>query len=183
MNDAIEGLQIPITSASKAQLRDFARNLGVTVTNFDDEQKIITKIQATGYDQSFIVVPDASAPKAVANGKLVAGQEVPEPMVEITIHTQEGAGGKRPIFVGVNGRGILIPRNQRVPIKHRYLGALEGAIETKYEFDEEAKANMPRDLPSYPYQVHKMPSDGEIQAYHDWYDANEKRLRQPNKAA
>jgi len=97
-------------------------------------------------------------------------------MVSLTIHVQEGAGGKRPVFVGVNGKAILIPRATKCSVKLRYLRALEAAVETKYEYDEEAKANVPRELPSYPHQVHTMPSEADIEAYRVWYAAEEARL-------
>lgn len=182
---AIEGKQIPINNASKKQLRAFADHLGAVTTNFDTEPKLREKITAAGWDQGHILIEDA--PAAKKPGKAPAGdpKEIAEPMVELTIHTQEGAGGKRAVFVGVNGRALLIPRNKRCEVKLRYLKALENAIETKYEFDEDVKANTPRETPSYPYQVHKMPSDEVQAAWYAYEAAEEAKLAAvaPKKAA
>lgn len=181
MSDAIEGLQIPINSASRAQLRAFAEHLGLKVINFDNEAKIIAKIQASGYEEGHIIAFDPTTKakdKSAAKSSPANGREMPEPLVELTVHEQQGAGGKRPVFVGVNGKALLIPRNKKVKVKLRYYNALAIAIETKFEYDEEAKANLPSDLPVHPYQVHSMPSQAEQDAYHAWYAAEEKRLAQ-----
>lgn len=167
LNTAAEGRQIPLDTANKAQLRAFLTHLGGNPTNFDTDDKLREKIAAQGWEESHIIAldnakaPSKDAPKGVPKPGTVA-----EPMVNLTIHTQDGAGGKRAVFVGVNGRALLIPRNEPCDVKLRYFKALEAAIETKYEFDEDAKANTPRDMPSYPYQVHKMPSEEEQER---WY--------------
>lgn len=166
LNAAAEGRQIPLATATKAQLKAFALHLGANVTNFDNEDKLREKIAAAGWDQSSIVAIDQQDAPIGQAAKSAQDKTLTEPMVDITIHTQDGAGGKRAVFVGVNGRALLIPRNKRCSVKLRYLKALENAIETKYEFDEEVKANTPRDTPSYPFQVHTMPSQAEQDA---WY--------------
>lgn len=176
MTEALEGTQIPINSATKAQLRAFCAVLGVTATNFDSEAKLIERIRAAGYDEPHIVVPEGAAP-AAAKKVAVAKGAMEEPMVELTVHVQEGPGGKRPVFVGVNGVALLIPRNQRSKVKLRYYEALKNAIETKYEYDEEAKANLPRELPSYPYQVWSMPSQAQIDAWYAFLAKEEAKLR------
>lgn len=175
METPIEGRKVLISEATKPQLAAFAKELGVSVTNFDKPETLIQKISDAGYEDNFIVVPD-TAPAKPTKAAAASGGEVPEPTVSLTIHQQEGAGGKRAVFVGVNGKGILIPRNKPCTVKHRYLGALANATETKYEFDEDAGANVPREMPSYPYQVHTMPSEAAIEAYRKWYAANESRL-------
>lgn len=176
MKTPAEGTQVPIDTATKAQLRAFANHLGCSTTNFDNEAKLRAKIIATGFDSAHIMAFDNAPTKAAEARRISSGDEVPEPMVNLTIHTQEGAGGKRAVFVGVNGKALLIPRNKPCDVKLRYLRALENAIEIKYEFDDEVKANVPREMPSYPFQVHKMPSDEAIEAYRKWYAAEEARL-------
>lgn len=177
MNTAIEGRQIPLDTASKVQLRAFAQELGCAVTNFDTEDKLRAKIRDAGHEESYIIVADHSQGAADApKEKGAAAKPVTEPMVLLTVHMQEGPGGKRAIFVAVNGVGMLIPRNKQVEVKLRYLRVLENAIETKYDFDEDAKANVPRDLPSYPYQVNRMPSQDAIDAWHA-FEAKEEAKR------
>lgn len=178
MTEALEGTQVLIENASKPQLRRFATHLGIAVTNFDTEEKLIQKIREAGYGEPHIIATeDGPGPARSERPGKAAAVVVTEPMVELTIHTQEGPGGKRPVFVGVNGKGILIPRNKPVKVKLRYFEALKNAIETKYEFDEDAKANMPREMPSYPYQTHSQPSTKEIEDWHAFEAREEARLR------
>lgn len=177
-NPAIEGRQVPLNSATKKQLREFAEHLGISTTNFNTPEQLVQKFKDAGWDQNHIIVADAaSKPSAQPNGGSAARLVVTEPMVSLTIHQQEGPGGKRAVFVGVNGRAILIPRNKPSEVKLRYLRALENAIETKYEYDEDAKANLPRDMPSYPYQVHRMPSEEEQARWYAFEAAEDARLR------
>jgi hypothetical protein len=176
MKTPAEGKQIPIDSATLPQLKAFATHLGCTVTRFDNAEKVRKAIAEAGYDEAHIIVADgapitaSSAPKgAAASAKGVMS----EPMCSITVHIAQGPGGKRPLFVGVNGKALLIPRNEKCEVKLRYLDALKVAVETKYEFDEDAKANMPRDMPSYSYQIHREPSEAEQAAWHAHVAAEE----------
>lgn len=189
MTEVAEGKQIPINTATKKQLRDFANHLGCVTTNFDTEDALRAKIRKEGYEEAHIIAispapkaPKAPAAKAGAPSAAKASAVITEPMVDLTIHTQEGPGGKRHVFVGVNGTAILIPRNKRVTVKLRYLGALEDAIETKYEYDEDAKANVPRDMPSYPFQVHSQPSEDEKARWYAYEAAEEAKARRRERA-
>lgn len=176
MKSPAEGVQIPIESATKAQLRAFANHLGCPTSNFMDETKLRAAIANSGYDAAHII-GFVNAPTKAAEARLIAsGDAVAEPLVELTVHTSEGAGGKRAVFCGVNGKALLIPRNQKCKVKLRYLRVLENAVETKYEFDDDAKANVPREMPSYPFQVHTMPSDADIAAWHKFEAEEEARL-------
>lgn len=179
LNTAAEGTQVPLHTANKPQLRAFAQHLGVTVTNFDSVEKLRQKIKDSGWEETYIVAfDDAQAPNPKAKAAPAAStKEVSEPMVSLTVHQQEGPGGKRPVFVGVNGRAILIPRNKQCEVKLRYLVALQNAVETKYEYDDEAKANMPIELPSYPHQVHRAPSDEEKARWYAYEAAQEAKAR------
>lgn len=190
MNTALEGRQIPIHDATKPQLKAFAEHLGATVANFDNDITLRAKIAAQGWGESYIVVIDAETEKAnkaaakataaaTGKGKTKAApgpKVITEPMVSITIHVQEGPGGKRPVFVGVNGIGVLIARNVRSTVKLRYLRALESAIETKYEWDDKASINVPADMPSYPHQVHSLPSQREQDEWYA-YEAEQEKAR------
>lgn len=176
MKSPAEGIQIPIDTATKAQLRAFANHLGVPTSNANTESQLRAKIAATGYEEAHIILFDSAPHQAAVARAVASGAAVAEPMVNLTLHTQEGAGGKRAVFVGVNGKALLIPRNRPCDVKLRYLRALENAVETKYEYDEEAGAVVPREVPSYPFQVHKMPQDADIEAYRAWYAAEEARL-------
>lgn len=177
MKSPAEGHQIPIDTATKAQLRAFANHIGVPTTNFMDAGKLIAAIQRSSYEEGHIIAFDNAPTKAAEARAVETGHAVAEPMVNLTIHTSEGAGGKRAVFVGCNGKALLIPRNTPCNVKLRYHGVLENAIETKYEFDDDAKANVPRDMPSYPFQVHRMPSDDVIAAWRKYEAAEEARMK------
>lgn len=170
MTTAAEGIQIPINAASKAQLRAFLTHLGGAWTNFDNEAKLIAKIQAQDYDSAHILAFDGSdAPKASSLVRAAAAPkgEMQEPTCDLIIHQSEGPGGKRAVFVGVNGKAMLIPRGKESKnVKIRYLDALEIAVETKYEYDEDAKANLPRDMPSYSFQVTRYADPTLVKRWH-----------------
>jgi hypothetical protein len=190
MESPAEGRQIILTHATKAQLRAFANHLGATTTNFDNEAKLRDKIAAAGWDEAHIIAFDApsakknTAPKGSKAGVVTnkADEEVKEPMVRLLIHTQEGPGGKRHVFVGNCGKALLIPRNKECEVKLRYFTVLRDAVETKYEYDEEAKANLPREMPSYPYQVISMPSEAEQKAWYAYEAKQEAKARRNEKA-
>lgn len=176
-----EGRQIPLMDATKEQLKAFCIEQGIPVQNFMTEQTMREKLYGKGWAHSFIVVyddPVASAPKAKATGS----KEVSEPMVEVRLSNGEGASGKRAVFVGVNGVGILVPRNIPCRIKHRYYGALRNAEETTYSYDENTKDLEPRDMPSYPFEVIRMPPDAELKAWSD-YKAEKQRQEVAEKMA
>lgn len=162
--DMIEGRKVPMDEATKADLREFAKQRGVALMNFDSEERIKEKLYASGWHSDFIVLYEGQEPAKAA----VPEGEMAEPMVSLTIHQQEGKGGQRPIFVGVNGVGMLIPRLIPVNIKLRYYEALKNASETQYEYDENTGNLNPREVPSYPFQVHALPSKAELQAWHDY---------------
>jgi hypothetical protein len=189
MTTAAEGRQIPINTASKPQLRAFLTHLGGKPTNFMDEGKLIDAIRAQDFEESFIIVPDgapvAGKPAKAATSKLgLSATVMQEPLVSLTVHTSEGPGGKRAVFVGVNGRALLIPRGKRSDnVKLRYLQALENAVETKYEYDEDAKANLPRDMPSYNFQVHSGPTDAEKKAWYAYEAAEDLKAAAAERAA
>jgi hypothetical protein len=190
METPAEGRQVPLANATKAQLRAFAIHLGVTPTNFDNEAKLREKIAATGWDEPNVLVFDAPAAKknAAPTGSGKAGvvtsapKVMTEPMVKLTINAQEGPGGKRHVFVAVNGKALLIPRNKPCDVKLRYYNSMRDANETKYEYDEDEKAVQPRDMPSYPFQVISMPSEAEQAAWHAYEAAEEAKARRREKA-
>jgi|GEM_PF-5316598 len=191
MQTPAEGRQIPINTATLPQLKVFATHLGCTVTRFDTEAKVRALIAGTGYEEAHIIVSDGapsisagkSPIKTAAKGAAAVVGPMSEPMCSITVHIVQGPGGKRPLFVGVNGKAILIPRNKLVEVKLRYLDALKSAVETKYEYDEEEKANMPREMPSYSFQIHREPSAEEQAKWHAYVAAEEAAVNARDAAA
>ena len=106
------------------------------------------------------------ASETPTDGKALRGSSAEnDPKVQITIAEVEGAGGKRPVFVGVNGVGMLIARGRPQDIPYRYYAALTNAIKTTHEQDESTGEIVSSDVPSYPFSVNRMPPQTEIDAY------------------
>lgn len=95
-------------------------------------------------------------------------EQVEEPKVKLMINEQQGVSGKRPVFVGVNGIGMLIPRNEEVSVKLRYLNALRGATETLYELNEQTQKNEPKNVPSYPFQLVEPANPAQLKKWLLW---------------
>lgn len=52
--------------------------------------------------------------------------------VQVFIHNQDGPGGDKPVFVGANGIGYLIPREKWVSVPMIVVNGLNDATETRY---------------------------------------------------
>lgn len=165
--------RIPLEEATFEQLHAYATTiLGIEVKKGTNGPQLRSKIEATGTKE--IILPDAPEqpshegappPRVGVKPKQIADVRKGEPTVELTINEQSGAGGKRAIPVGVNGVMILLPRAERIKIAYRYYVALNNAIKTLYETDQETGDVIDRDVPSYPFQVHRMPPDDELAAW------------------
>ena len=167
---------VPWDEATLDELKMFAAQvLGMSVHPNIGEDKLRGKIRMAypGESITIMVLEDeddkaADAPVAPSegDGKALRGASAAgDPMVTITIAETDSAGGKRPVFVGVNGVGMLIPRGKQVDIPYRFYLALTNAIKTTYEQDEATGEIVSSDVPSYPFGVNKMPPQAEIDAY------------------
>lgn len=56
--------------------------------------------------------------------------------VQVFIHNQDGPGGDKPVFVGANGVGYLIPREKWVSVPKIVINGLTDAAETRYYREE-----------------------------------------------
>ena len=164
--------------ATLEELKMFAAQvLGMSVHPKIGEDKLRGKIRMAypGDTITIMALDDedsapADAPVAASaeptDGKALRGSSAAgDPMVTITIAETDSAGGKRPVFVGVNGVGMLIPRGKQVDIPYRFYLALTHAIKTTYEQDEATGEIISSDVPSYPFGVNKMPPQADIDAY------------------
>jgi hypothetical protein len=95
-------------------------------------------------------------------------RKVPEPVYTIEVGESEGAGGKRPYYVGVNAIGILLPRNRPIPVKRRYVEALRSAKNISMVLDEETNTMQERTIWSLPFQITQSPSPENIKAWLEW---------------
>ncbi len=170
---------VPWDEATLHELKMFAAQvLGMSVNHNVGESTLRSKIRQAypGDDITFMVldgIEEAQASDAPAqpsetpnDGKALRGTSAAgDPKVKITIAEVEGAGGKRPVPVGVNGVIMLVPRGKPVDIPYRYYEALSHAEKTTYEQDPETDEVISSDVPSYPMSVNTMPPQAEIDAY------------------
>ena len=170
---------VPWDEATLDELKKFAASvLGMSTHANIGEEKLRAKIrQAYPGDTITIMVLDDEGegfasdapppPSATPNdGKALRGSSAErDPKVTITIAEMEGAGGKRPVYAGVNGVAMLIPRGRPVDIPYRYYLDLMNAVKTVHEQDEATGEIISSDVPSYPMSVNKRPPQAEIDAW------------------
>ncbi len=138
----------------RAKIRQAYSGDNITILLLDDE------------DEGAASDAPAPPPDTPNDGKALRGTAASnDPMVKITIAEMEGAGGKRPVPVGVNGVIMLVPRGRPVDIPYRYYEALSHAVKTMHEQDETTGEIISSDVPSYPMSVNVMPPQAEIDAY------------------
>lgn len=166
--------RVRLDDATIEQVRQFCESeMGLAVKNTTPVHILKKQLAAAGWDQDFITtdigeggqITTARAKPAVAP----APGQATEPMVEITIANQDAPGGKQPVFVAVNGKGILVPRNKRCAIKLRYVSALEIALQTTYELTTDEitgrETITSSDSPVHPFQVHRSPNEDTVAAW------------------
>lgn len=151
--------KIPIEEATVEQLRAFASAyLGLDIHGSTKEENVRARV-AKAWGKAEILVPETDEDETVvASGQpprpvTVAQQPPGKGDVRIIIQTTEDAGGADPVFVGVNGKGMLVPRGKEVTIPYRYYRALAKAVTYRYDPLPEGGINpVPRKIPLYPFQ-------------------------------
>jgi hypothetical protein len=171
---------VPWDEATLTELKMFAAQvLGMSTHPSIGESTLRGKIRQAYNGQEITIMVNESGPEDEAvgdapsppsetpnDGKALRGASAAgDPKVKITIAEVEGAGGKRPVPVGVNGVIMLVPRGKAVDIPYRYYEALTHAVKTTYEQDEASGEVISSDVPSYPMSVNVMPPQAEIDAY------------------
>lgn len=171
---------VPWDEATLLELKMFAaQQLGMSTHPSIGEETLRSQIrQAFSGDTMNIMVPpddedDGQAsdapvppPETPNDGKALRGTSAShDPKVKITIAEVEGAGGKRPVYSGVNGVSFLVPRGRPVDIPFRYYEALLKAVKTLHEQDPDTDEIISTDVPSYPLSVNLLPPKAEVDAY------------------
>lgn len=92
---------------------------------------------------------------------------VDDPRVLITVHKTKEKGGDRNVPCHLNGVSYWIPRGRKVEVPLRFFRVLEEAVGEEHPgWDDDARRNLePREVQSYTYTIHRMPSDEEIEAW------------------
>ncbi len=171
---------VPWDEATLLELKMFAAQvLGMSAHPNIGEATLRAKIRQAYNGDEITIMVDESGPKDASqadtpaapsetpnDGKALRGTSAAnDPKVKITIAEVEGAGGKRPVPVGVNGVVMLVPRGRPVDIPYRYYEVMRHAIKRTYEQDETTHEVISSDVPSYPMSVNLMPPQAEIDAY------------------
>jgi hypothetical protein len=141
--------RISLIEATAEQLRDFATlNLGIEVPGKANKNAILGLI-SSAYDKDFIEVAETDAPHDVERVAAPSREATPDKR-RILIQRSEEPGGGDPVFVGVNGKGMLIERGKPQLVPLPYIEALDHAIKYVYSQDEDLDM-IRREVPSYPF--------------------------------
>lgn len=164
--------RIPIHEATADQLRKFAQmqNLAISPNPNTGPDKIAAVIRQAGFEEIEVqddppeAVQAQSAPQP--SSRAMAAQDHGDvPLVEVLIERDEGVGGDRPVFLSVNGRGLLVERGKPQKIKYPYFLALQNAVKTAIDQDPNSGETMTREVPSYNWRVTRMPPQEQIDAW------------------
>ena len=146
-----------LTDAEMARYCQVVQNMPVEHTT--SRARMMAGLAAIGIKGDTLVdIPAAAGPGPTPTPAIPpsAPGADPDEFVLINVHASEMPGGQEPVFVGVNGTGIWIPRAQPVRIKRKFMQSLAHAVRTVHDPD---LANPlggtlpPRDVPDYPFSV------------------------------
>lgn len=141
----------PTRNKSMAMLKAAGVELTDKVEVPDDEQ-VVARRQIRETAEAAEHTPDTS-------GK-TTDQRANE-WVDIWIDSTESSGGEEPVFVGVNGVGQWVPRNQICRVRRKYAEqALGLAVKSVIEPDTGPMGGVRevRYVPSYPWRIVNDPS-------------------------
>lgn len=131
--------------------------------------------QNTGLGKASAAVPIVSpAPEVTAirgnSGAAIMPHFSTDPKVELTVNKTSETYRSKDVTVGINGDVFRLQRGQRVAVPYRvYLALLDAKEHQAVDTGEENMGVPVRDwqeVQSYPFNVHEMPSEDEIAAFH-----------------
>ena len=169
-------IRIPIAKATDAQIRDFCdvQQLELAGTT----RSAMLAALSSAWEHDHILAPaaapepaDSAAPAGAVSPRPQAQQRVStglgedDPKWLVEIGETEMIGGKDPVPVGVNGRAVVLQRNMRILLPHRYKLALDLAIRETVEQDERSHEISTSRVRNYPLTVIEKPSDAAIAAW------------------
>jgi len=130
--------------ADKHQLKFYAKEtLGLALSMNMNESTMRELIQKH-CDEKDIEPPVAELGSTPANEG--------EKRVTINIAKQDKPGGSDPVFVGVQGVGVTIPRGINIKVPARYAHALENAVQDIVTQDPETGEIVKEHVLTYPFQ-------------------------------
>lgn len=158
---------VRLADATIEEMREFAtETLGLDLSpNPNTKADTIRARIAEAWDKPEITVKSRAdvgpAPQGQAVDEAPAGGE---PMVTLEIARTDDVEGSQPVWVAVNGRGMWIPRGERVTVKHRYYEVLKNAVRRVGEQQRSGEIVW-REVQSYSFSVVTMPTEQEIEAW------------------
>ncbi len=140
-------MSINLATASKEALKKYAfeelgLNLPLTMGTPKMTDRILEACKKKGID------PPKN--KIETNASKTTKQKY----ITVNIAKQPGDGGGEPAFIGVQGKGILIPRGRNIEIPYPYAVALENARQDIWTQDEDGVMHK-EVVYQYPYQIAK----------------------------
>lgn len=152
--------KVAIAQASQKQLLHFARTImQLDVRDNATPNELRSKLRAAEYKEDFIEyeAEGVDEPKRIANAKPIDAETAtpagkPE-KVKIQIAVGNNKGEDQPVFVGVNGKGMFIPRGEPVEVPYAYYEALNNARQYRYSSNEQDGLQAPVEVPTYPFSV------------------------------
>lgn len=147
--------RIPIEDATATELCEFlTTSLGVpNLRPQAGKATLLQKMRDVFYVEEYIEIdePDADDIQRIEPARSPPGKQR---MCEIMIPSQEKPGGSDHVFLGVNGVGILIPRDQRVKIPWKYMHALDNAKKHVYKQNPDGSLILPpKEVHDYPFSI------------------------------
>jgi hypothetical protein len=163
--------RISIYEADTEQLRQFARlqNLAVSPNPNTSREKILSVIEQAGFQEIDVADDSAAASEPAPTARVQQGSALSDhagvPYVEVMIERDEGVGGDRPVFLSVNGRGLLVARGKPQRIKYPYFLALQNAVKTVFDNNPDTGETHARNVPTYNWRALRMPDQAQIDAW------------------
>lgn len=151
-----------LNEASHAELKTHAANLGLEVEDDATEDQLMDAIETSGMETEFIEVAEpapVAAQKARAPKKAAAKKASPYAKmsldklaeIKIPIYLSEGKGhsGDKAAQIMVNGVLILIPREEEVEVKAKFVVAMMNAVEKRHKHNPETGKTETSDVKSH----------------------------------
>lgn len=141
-----------LATATQEELKAWAfENLALNLSMTMKQETMIERILAACTEKG--IDPPANKIET-AHGKKAG-------YITINIAKDKSEGGAEPVFIGVQGKGILVPRGMNIDIPYPYAVALENAKQDIVTQDEDGKV-MKETVYQYPYQI----INGELKPEH-----------------
>lgn len=163
--------RIPIAAATDEQLREYCDVQQLELAE-NTRSAMVAALGVIGHDHILVAEDDVPTQGQAASAAPTPQMAVPagagsdDPIWLIEIGETEMPGGKDPVPVSVNGRALVLQRNMRIPLPHRYKIALDHAVRESVDQDMRTSEITTSKVRNYPFQILERPSEAEIAAWH-----------------